>query len=221
MTIIISKRFTQKPNIGNSQFDDYKVVFDWLAGDDISIQTMINNECLSETRQKAKTLDFALRSFNAGWGGNDRETFKKLLRCNNKAEFSSIARVIGITNGLCHYFSNYDLNEYNIGFLLSSMEEARGFVFVDWDTVSVGGRNSNNQLVYLSSAVQESAFGDELQSLYELGFAGTITVDVGRNTPFKCFYFESKDLNNPQTKRFRCVEAIIRTINESLSKKLR
>ena len=220
MKIIVAKKFANKNSSEDNKLDEYIVEFDWHDNDEISIQTLYNNERLSVSQQKAETLDLSLRSFNAGWGGNNRETFKALLRCNKKAEISSIARVIGITNGLCHYFANYILNERNIGFLLSSMREARGFVFVDWDTVSVGGRNSNNQLIYLLTDDQECQYANDLRLMYKLGYTGIISIEDNNHLLIKCNYLESKDLNNPQAKQFGCVESIIKKINDILSKKL-
>ncbi len=100
------------------------------------------------------------RNYNSSLAGNIRGDFDNIF----PLEFVDIARVIGITNHLAHYFGSYwrGQDEASNEFVAHCM----GFTFIDWNEVAA---EKDNQLLYLTTEEENVSGKDLLAELYEKG----------------------------------------------------
>ena len=158
---------------------------------------------------KADELSQKIRNYNSGMFGNERHDFDDLF----PESYRELAKVIGITNSLGHFFSHYDTATASFEAFTCYINQMKGFVFVDWEAVSTN--NDDPQLLYLTNDEETEQGKDLLNKYYEAGHIFRIDYQVGNENGI-IYCLDSIILNKG---RNAFVNSLRSKINEILTKR--
>lgn len=149
------------------------------------------------------------RNYNTSFVGNVRGEFD----CLFPSGFREIARVIGITNSLAHYFAFSGSVKFIEESLFKFFCQCMGFAFIDWNVVA---EEKDNQLLYLTTDDENKEGAEYLETLYEAGDAYKIDYEMGNNKGFT-YCLDSLTLDKERNEFMRKLRI---KINENLQKRL-
>jgi len=178
------------------------------SGDEITISIMKDSDVIKQTNYTASQIENLVSCYDSGLSGNSRSAFDNLF----PSDYSKIARVIGISNGLGNYFCYFQNPDFSINCFKSYVNNIKGFTFVDWEEAYRGG---DNQFLYFSTDNESQAFENEFQLLYENGSIGKMVYKVGDESG-DIYWFESFFLNRGRSK---VIMGIKKRVNDTIAKK--
>ena len=147
------------------------------------------------------------KDYNSGFFSNVRDDFDMLF----PRAYRGMARIIGITNYLAHYFVSYSNSSFLEKKLLEYFEQMKGFAFLDWDAVS---SENNDQILYLTDN-DDNRNIELLETLYRNGQTVRIDFEVTNNKSFT-YCLDTNVLDGTTDEVLR---GINRKINSQLSKR--
>ena len=157
---------------------------------------------------KNQDLILISRNYDSRSTGNEREDFDALF----PREFKSIARIIGITNHLAHYFVYYSDSAFSDQVFAGYMDHVMGFTFLDWEEVA---REKDNQLLYLTTEEETNRGREYLTRYYEDGDVIRLDFEIGEKVG--CTYCLDSIILDREQNEFMC--GLKRKINSELIKK--